>query len=81
MQSNTKDIQDLEDIIKILVDMLLTNNISKEEITLKLRIYHYCFDCYNHFRNCKCGESSSDVSEIDDNYTSSIYSDKDSSDE
>ena len=67
------NIEDLEDIIRILIDMLINNNVSKEEITLKLREYHYCFDCKNHYRGCKCNEESSD--EIDDNYSSSIYSD------
>ena len=66
------NIEDLEDIIRILIDMLINNNISKEEISLKLREYHYCFDCKNHYRNCKCNETTTD--EDDDNYTSSINS-------
>ncbi len=71
-----KDIKDLEDIIKILIDMLVSNNVSKETIILELRKYHYCFDCRNHFKCCKCGEESSD--NYDDNYTSSIYSEEES---
>ena len=75
-----KDIEDLEDIVRILIDMLINNNVSKETIVLELRKYHYCFDCRNHFRGCKCDESSklSEESENDDNYTSSIYSEADS---
>lgn len=71
-----RDMEDLEDIIRILIDMLIINNVSKETIVLELRKYHYCFDCRNHFRGCKCNESSE--SEYDnDNYTSSIYSEED----
>jgi hypothetical protein len=68
-----KDIEDLEDIVRILIDMLINNNVSKETIVLELRKYHYCFDCRNHFRGCKCNESS-ELSEENDDYTSSIYS-------
>jgi hypothetical protein len=74
-------IEDLEDIIKILVCMLERNNVSEENIRLELRLFHYCYDCINHYRCCKCDElsnNSSDVSteqSIDDNYTSSPDSD------
>lgn len=68
-----KDIEDLRDIIKILTDMLIINNVSHEDITLALRKYHYCINCYNHYRQCKCGESTEESSEYDDNYTSSEY--------
>jgi hypothetical protein len=76
MNSNNLRIEDLEDIIKILINMLENNNISKDDIKLELRKYHYCFDCINHFRGCKCGEedneeTSDNESIIDDNYTSS----------
>jgi hypothetical protein len=71
-------IEDLEDIIKILVSMLEKNNVSKEIIKLELRIYHYCSDCMNHYRGCKCNENHSenhsDNSSINDNYTSSSCS-------
>ncbi len=73
-----RDLEDLEDIIRILIDMLITNNVSKETIVLELRKYHYCFDCRNHYRGCKCNESS-ESENIDDNYTSSIYSDEEES--
>jgi len=71
-----RDLEDLEDIIRILIDMLIINNVSKETIILELRKYHYCFDCRNHFRGCKCNESSESDYDID-NYTSSIYSEED----
>ncbi len=69
-----KDIEDLEDIVRILIDMLIDNNVSKETIVLELRKYHYCFDCRNHFRGCKCGESSEEDTSKDTNYTSSEVS-------
>ncbi len=71
-------IDDLEDIITILIYMLENNNVSKDDIKLELKKYHYCFDCVNHYRSCKCGEdlssnseNSSDSESVDDNYTSS----------
>lgn len=80
-------ITDLEDIIKILIYMLENNNVSKDIIKLELRKYHYCYDCYNHYRGCKCGDeldnnsdnsdNNSDNSSVDDNYTSSEYDDDD----
>ncbi len=73
-----KDIEDLEDIIRILIDMLIINNVPKDTIILELRKYHYCFDCRNHFRGCKCGETSESES-INDDYTSSIYSEEEQS--
>ncbi len=79
---NNPRIEDLEDIIKILIYMLKNNNVSTDNIKLELRKNHYCYDCMNHYRGCKCGEeldsdnnSKSDV--VDDNYTSSSYSDND----
>ena len=75
MKSKDTDIDDLKDIIKILIDMLLNNNISKEEIILKLREYHYCFDCMNHYRCCICDDKSDESDEENESYTSSIYSD------
>ncbi len=69
-------IEDLEDIIKILVSMLERNNVSKDIIRLELRTYHYCYDCMNHYRGCRCDEkSSSSLTEsYDDSYTSSSQS-------
>ena len=71
-----RDLEDLEDITRILIDMLIINNVSKETIILELRKYHYCFDCRNHFRGCKCNESSESEYTYD-NYTSSIYREED----
>jgi hypothetical protein len=70
-------IEDLEDIIKILIDLLKINKLTPDFIKSELRQYHYCYDCMNHFRSCKCGEDSSDSESVDDNYTSSEYSDND----
>ena len=81
-------IEDLEDIIKILIDLLKMNKLTHDFIKLELRQYHYCYDCMNHFRSCKCGEdtsntnqndinSDSNSSSVNDNYTSSEYSDND----
>jgi hypothetical protein len=78
-------IEDLEDIIKILIDLLKMNKLTHDFIKLELRQYHYCYDCMNHFRSCKCGEDTSSISSnndsssdsVDDNYTSSEYSDND----
>ena len=73
-------IEDLEDIIKILIDLLKMNKLTPDFIKLELRQYHYCYDCMNHFRSCKCGEeissnnSDSNSDSIDDNYISSEYS-------
>jgi hypothetical protein len=71
-------IEDLEDIVKILVCMLERNNISEDNIRLELRIFHYCYDCMNHYRGCKCSEISSNSEDessqsdsYDDDYTSS----------
>ncbi len=82
MNININRIEDLEDIIKILVNMLENNNISKDNIKFELRKYHYCFDCNNHFRGCKCGEETNSEYETcsqsaDDNYTSSECSNSD----
>ena len=79
-------IDDLEDIIKILIDLLKMTKLTPFFIKLELRKYHYCYDCMNHFRSCKCGEDSTNDSDnkndidsesVDDNYTSSEYSDVD----
>ena len=77
-------IEDLEDIIKILIDLLKMNKLTPYFIKLELRKYHYCYDCMNHFRSCKCGEETSsnssnssnsnnniDSASVDDTYTSS----------
>jgi hypothetical protein len=71
-----KDSDDLEDIIKILIDLLedkTSSGLSYEEITLKLRQFHYCIKCKQHFNRCKCDNSPSpSSSDVDDDYSSSI---------
>jgi hypothetical protein len=72
-----KNIDDMEDIIRILVDMLDNSHKSYEQVKLKLREHHYCITCMQHFKNCSCGEKSSDSdssqssSSINSDYTSS----------
>ncbi len=78
--------EDLEDIIKILVDLFHNEGISFEELKTKVAEQHFCLSCKKHFNRCKCDNSpsptNSDVSEssdnlsvssseIDDNYSSS----------
>ena len=69
-----KDTDDLIDIIKILIDLLD----DYENTKLKLRQFHYCIDCKQHFNRCKCDDGeednvsySSSYSNIDDTYISS----------
>lgn len=66
-----KNTEDLEDIIKLLVDILENKNISREYIRMQLREYHYCFDCMQHFNRCSCDCNSSSSSECLSDYTSS----------
>jgi hypothetical protein len=78
-------IEDLEDIIKILINLLKINKFTPDFIKLELRHYHYCYDCMNHFRSCKCEEDTNNNINnmdniIDDNYTSSEYDDDDDDD-
>ncbi len=73
-----KNPEDLQDIIKILIDLLKDKKISNDEITLKLRENHYCINCHQHFNRCKCddsespsdSESESDSESISDSYES-----------
>ncbi len=72
----------MEDIIKLLIDLLDNVNIKYDVVTLKLREFHYCIECMQHFKGCKCefGASSSSSSEELSDYESSIYEDSNSSD-
>lgn len=77
-----KDINDMEDIIRILVDMLDNAHVKYELVKLKLRENHYCITCMQHFKNCKCGDNSSESessqsSSMSDDYTSSDMSSDD----
>ena len=68
-----KDTDDMEDIIKLLIDLLSNQNISREYITNKLNEFHYCIKCLQHFNRCKCDETediNSDNESVYD-YTSS----------
>ena len=63
-----KNSEDLEDIIKVLIDLLEEKNVSLDKITLRLRENHYCINCKQHFNRCKCDESESpDSSESESN--------------
>ena len=71
-----KNTEDMEDIIKLLIDLLDNVDIKYDVVTLKLREYHYCIKCMQHFRGCKCefvSSSSSSSSEELSDYESSIY--------
>jgi hypothetical protein len=62
--SNTED---LEDIIKILIDLFHNEGISFEELKVKIAEQHFCLSCKKHFNRCKCDNSpsptNSDVSD------------------
>ncbi len=74
-----KNSEDLEDIIKVLIDLLEEKNVSLDKITLRLRENHYCINCKQHFNRCKCDESespdSSDLDSSEDDSSEPIYSD------
>jgi hypothetical protein len=72
-----KNTEDLEDVIKILIDLLKDKKISHDEITLKLRENHYCINCKQHFNRCKCDESESpsDLSDSSESPSDSYESD------
>jgi hypothetical protein len=83
----SKNIDDLEDIIKILIDLLHNENMSYHIIKRKIAEFHYCLICKQHFNRCKCSlersrsrspsptsmDSNENVSssEVDDSYSSS----------
>jgi hypothetical protein len=58
---------DLEDIIKILIDLFHNEGIPFEELKNKVAEHHFCLTCKKHFNRCKCDNSpsptNSDVSE------------------
>jgi hypothetical protein len=62
----------LEDIVKILIDMLLEKKVTHDEITLRLRQYHFCIYCLKHYRECSCDDESSSSSSVLSDYTSSL---------
>lgn len=76
-----KDTDDMEDIIKLLTDLLLNANISIDYIKTKFNEFHYCIDCMQHFNRCHCdmedNNTSDDESNKSYNYTSSEGIDSD----
>ena len=79
----TKSCEDMEDIIRILIDMFDNMNVDFNTVMLKVRDKHYCLFCMQHYRHCKCdfanvaissdseSEHSSANSSTDEDYTSS----------
>lgn len=77
----TKSCEDMEDIIRILVDMFDNMNVDFNTVMLKVRDKNYCLFCMQHYRHCKCdfanvtisSDSEDDQSSHDttDDYTSS----------
>jgi hypothetical protein len=77
-----KSCEDMEDIIRILIDMFDNMNVDFNTVMLKVRDKHYCLFCMQHYRRCKCdfanvaissdsdGDSSQHSTE-DEDYTSS----------
>lgn len=62
--------EDLEDIIKILIDLFHNEGTPFDELKRKVAEHHYCLTCKKHFNRCKCDNSpsptNSDVSDSDD---------------
>ncbi len=80
-----KSCQDMEDIIRILIDMLYAKNVEFDTIMDTVRKAHYCIFCMQHYKGCDCdfskvaissdsecsNHSTRSSSSIDDDYTSS----------
>ncbi len=76
-----KNCDDMEDIIRLLVSLLDDKRVDYETVKLKLREYHYCVDCCQHYKRCICdenenSESESSTSSITEDYESSEVSDE-----
>ena len=77
----TKSCEDMEDIIRILIDMFDNMNVDFNTVMIKVRDKHYCLFCMQHYRRCKCdfanvaissdSEDNSLHSTEDEDYTSS----------
>jgi hypothetical protein len=65
--------EDLEDIIKILIDLFHNEGTPFDELKRKVAEHHYCLTCKKHFNRCKCDNSPSP--------TNSDVSDSESSDD
>ena len=63
-----KNCDDMEDIVRLLVSMLDDRKVEYETVKLKLREYHYCIDCCQHYKRCVCDD------EVDESDTSSATS-------
>ena len=84
-----KSCQDMEDIIRILIDMLYAKNVEFDTIMDTVRKAHYCIFCMQHYKGCDCdfskvaissdSESGKSTVSVDDDYTSS-ESEKNNSD-
>lgn len=84
-----KSCQDMEDIIRILIDMLYAKNVEFDTIMDTVRKAHYCIFCMQHYKGCNCdfskvaissdSESGKSTVSVDDDYTSS-ESEKNNSD-
>ncbi len=55
----SKNINDMEDIIKLLIDLLHNESISFQELKKTVAEHHYCLLCKQHFNRCKCDNSPS----------------------
>jgi hypothetical protein len=80
-----KSCQDMEDIIRILIDMLYAKNVEFDTIMDTVRKAHYCIFCMQHYKGCDCDFSKVAISSdsecehssnhstvsVDDDYTSS----------
>ena len=84
-----KSCQDMEDIIRILIDMLYAKNVEFDTIMDTVRKAHYCIFCMQHYKGCDCdfskvaissdSECSNHSTSIDDDYTSSESEESDES--
>ncbi len=70
--------EDLEDIIKILIDLFHNEGISSQELKQKVAEQHFCLTCKKHFNRCKCDNSpsptNSDVSDSESEDNLSVSS-------
>ena len=70
----TKSCEDMEDIIRILIDMFDNMNVDFNTIMMKVRDKHYCLFCMQHYRRCKCDFANVAISSDSENNNSSVNS-------
>jgi hypothetical protein len=75
MNNSMNNTEDLEDIIKILIDLFHNEGLSFDELKTKVAEQHFCLSCKKHFNRCKCDNSPSPT-----NSDASDKSDEESSD-